>query len=314
MQLTAAGDIRRYEWRELSPGKAESVVLPNDDFLTEKWRTGPEEKEHEQPYLLPVSTIILDDYFFIHREVLAWKFLGASCKQDKGQVQCPLKQRAQFATMNPHQHSSAPLSAEFLGREKVSLKSGEQEKAKVKKGKGHLDALRKWEGDQSWDDGKDKAGKIVDQAAVDRLKSKLDDISSIAALLECAKTAGDRANVFDGTLSSRVDESAKSNASISDFFKNPECSAGAIVQPLGTKDKPGKIYVGPAFFDPEGKAGVLHGYDRDGRALMIMHECVHAFGNLTDDEFGGSSHLTEFLIDKCYPAKKGDMGNLVNHV
>jgi hypothetical protein len=194
------------------------------------------------------------------------------------------------------------------------LKSGEQEKAKVKKGKGHLDALRKWEGDQSWDDGKDKAGKIVDQAAVDRLKSKLDDISSIAALLECAKTAGDRANVFDGTLSSRVDESAKSNASISDFFKNPECSAGAIVQPLGTKDKPGKIYVGPAFFDPEGKAGVLHGYDRDGRALMIMHECVHAFGNLTDDEFGGSSHLTEFLIDKCYPAKKGDMGNLVNHV
>jgi len=131
MQLTAAGDIRRYEWKELSPGKAESVVLPNDDFLTEKWRTGPEEKEHEQPYLLPLSTSILDDYFFIHREVLAWKFLGASCKQDKGQVQCPLKQRAQFATMNPHQHSSAPLSAEFLGREKVSLKSGPQDLLKL---------------------------------------------------------------------------------------------------------------------------------------------------------------------------------------
>jgi hypothetical protein len=131
MQLTAAGDIRRYEWKELSPGRAESVVLPNDDFLTEKWRTGPEEKEHEQPYLLPLSTSILDDYFFIHREVLAWKFLGASCKQDKGQVQCPLKQRAQFATMNPHQHSSAPLSAEFLGREKVSLKSGPQDLLKL---------------------------------------------------------------------------------------------------------------------------------------------------------------------------------------
>ena len=131
MQLTATGDIRRYEWKELSPGKAESVVLPNDDFLTEKWRTGPEEKEHEQPYLLPLSTSILDDYFFIHREVLAWKFLGASCKQDKGQVQCPLKQRAQFATMNPHQHSSAPLSAEFLGREKVSLKSGPQDLLKL---------------------------------------------------------------------------------------------------------------------------------------------------------------------------------------
>ena len=131
MQLTATGDIRRYEWNELSPGKAESVVLPNDDFLTEKWRNAPEEKEHEQPYLLPVSTSILDDYFFIHREVLAWKFLGASCKQDKGLVQCPLKQRAQFGTMNPHQHSSAPLSAEYLGREKVTLKGGQQELIKL---------------------------------------------------------------------------------------------------------------------------------------------------------------------------------------
>ena len=131
MQLTASGDIRRYEWNEMSPEKAESVVLPNDDFLTQKWRTGPQEKEQEQPYLLPPSTSILDDYFFVHREVLAWKFLGAACKQEKGQVQCPLKQRAQFGTMNPHQHSSAALSAEFLGREKVSLKGGQQDLIKL---------------------------------------------------------------------------------------------------------------------------------------------------------------------------------------
>jgi len=130
MQLTAGGDIRRYEWKELSPEKAESVVLPNDDFLTQKWKAG-EEKEHEQPYLLPASTRILDDYFFVHREVLAWMFLGAACKQEKGQVQCPLKQRAQFGTLNPRQHSSAPLSAEFLGREKVSLKNGQQDLLKL---------------------------------------------------------------------------------------------------------------------------------------------------------------------------------------
>jgi hypothetical protein len=131
MLLSASGDVRRYDWKELSPDKAESIVLPNADFLTQKWNTGPGEKEHEQPYLLPVSTSILDDYFFVHREVLAWKFLAAACKQEKGQVQCPLKQRAQFGTMNPHQHSSAPLSAEFLGREKVSLKSGQQNLIKL---------------------------------------------------------------------------------------------------------------------------------------------------------------------------------------
>ena len=127
MQLTASGDIRRYEWKELSPEQAESVVVPNDDFLTQKWSAGPEGKEHEQPYLMPLSTSILDDYFFIHREVLAWRYLAAACKQDKGQLQCPVKQRAQFGTMNPHEHSSAALSAEFLGREKVALKNGQQQ-------------------------------------------------------------------------------------------------------------------------------------------------------------------------------------------
>jgi hypothetical protein len=131
LQLANNGDVRRYEWKELSPGSAESVVLPNDDFLIQKWRNGAQEKEHEQPYLLPLSTNILDDYFFVHREILAWRFLASACKQDKGQLQCPIKQRAQFGTMNPHQQNSAPLSAEFLGGEKVTLKSGEHELIKV---------------------------------------------------------------------------------------------------------------------------------------------------------------------------------------
>src|SRR3981081_4007940 len=131
MQLTTGGDIRHYEWKEVSPEKAQSVVVPNADFLTQKWSSGPQEKEHEQPYLLPAPTSILDDYFFVHREILVWKFLGAACKQDKGQVQCPPKQRAQFGTLNPHQHSSAALSAEYLDLEKVTLKSGQQELNKV---------------------------------------------------------------------------------------------------------------------------------------------------------------------------------------
>jgi hypothetical protein len=130
LQLTASGNVRRYEWKQLSPEKAESEVVPNEDFLNQKWSTG-EEKAHEQPYLLPASTSILDDYFFIQREVLAWKFLAAACKQEKGQVQCPPRQRAEFGTLNPHQRSSAPLSAESLGREKVNLKSGPQELNKL---------------------------------------------------------------------------------------------------------------------------------------------------------------------------------------
>ncbi len=127
MHLTANGEIRRYDWKELSPGKATFSVIPNDQFLTQKWSMAPQEKEKEQPYLLAPSTNILDDYFFVHREVLVWKFLASACKQDKGQVQCPVKQRAKFATMNPHEHSSAPATMEYLGREKIALKGAERE-------------------------------------------------------------------------------------------------------------------------------------------------------------------------------------------
>ncbi len=131
LQLTGNAEIRRYEWKELSPGKAQSTILPNDQFLTQTWSANPQEKPHEQPFLLSASTNILDDYFFVHREVLAWKFLATSCKQEKGQVQCPVKQRALFGTLKPRQPSSALVSMEFLGREKATLHGSEQELNKL---------------------------------------------------------------------------------------------------------------------------------------------------------------------------------------
>ena len=131
LDLSAAGEIQHYEWKELSPGKAHSVIIPNNEFLNQKWSAGPDDKEHEQPYLLPHTTSILDDYFFIHREVLVWRFLAATCKQDKGQVQCPIKQRSQFGTLDPRQHVSSPMAAEYLGREKITYKGNQQECNKV---------------------------------------------------------------------------------------------------------------------------------------------------------------------------------------
>lgn len=131
MQLMANGEIRRYDWKEVSPGSGQSTIVPNNDFLNQKWSTKAGEKEHEQPYLLPTSTCILDDYFFIHREIVAWKFLAGVCKQDKGAMQCQLKQRTQFGTLNPHQQAQSVLSAEFMGREKVNLKNGPQELIRV---------------------------------------------------------------------------------------------------------------------------------------------------------------------------------------
>lgn len=127
LQLTPGADIRKYEWKELSPGKAQATVAPNNDFLMEHISAGPDDKPVEQPFLLPASTSILDDYFFIHREILIWRYLATACKQEKGAIQCPANQKTQFGTMNPHQRSSVPLSLEFTGRDKVTIRGGERE-------------------------------------------------------------------------------------------------------------------------------------------------------------------------------------------
>lgn len=126
LQLAPNGDIRKYEWKEVSPGRAQATVAPNNDFLMEHIRKTPEEKPEEQPFLLPTSTSILDDYFFIHREVLIWRYLATACRQEKGEVQCPASQKTQFGAMNPHQRSSLPLSVEFSGHDKVSIRGSER--------------------------------------------------------------------------------------------------------------------------------------------------------------------------------------------
>jgi hypothetical protein len=127
LQLTSGGDLRKYEWKEISPGKAQAVVVPNDNLLVERASTNPQGKSEEHPFLLPASTSILDDYFFIQREILAWKYLATGCRQDKGQVSCPTRQRAQFGALNPHARSSMLVSVEFRGREKVPVHGAERE-------------------------------------------------------------------------------------------------------------------------------------------------------------------------------------------
>jgi hypothetical protein len=128
LQLTPTGDIRKYEWKELSPGKSQATVAPNNDFLMEHLSSGPDAKPEEQPFLLPASTSVLDDYVFIHREVLVWRYLATTCKQEKGAaVECPANQKTQFGAMNPHQRSSLPLTLEFAGRDKVTIRGTERE-------------------------------------------------------------------------------------------------------------------------------------------------------------------------------------------
>jgi hypothetical protein len=129
LQLTPSAELRRYEWTEISPEKMTATVAPNDAFLIEHYTNGADNKTNDQNFLLPASTSILDDYFFVQREVLAWKYLASSCKKDNGALSCP-HQKVQFGALNPHARSSMAVAIEFAGREKVNLHGTEREFSK----------------------------------------------------------------------------------------------------------------------------------------------------------------------------------------
>ena len=125
LDLTPSVELRRYTWKETLPEKTEATVEPSETFLVEHFGNGGE-KQQEQSFLLPASTSILDDYFFIQREVLAWKYLATACRHDKGLLQCP-QQKVQFGTLNPHARASTAVSIEYSGRDKLTIRGSEQE-------------------------------------------------------------------------------------------------------------------------------------------------------------------------------------------
>src|ERR1035441_6353728 len=73
LRMTDKGELVRYEW---SDGSGSLVVMPNNEFLLEKVTTAAAAKPAEQPFLMPSTSAILDNNFFIHREVLIWRYLA----------------------------------------------------------------------------------------------------------------------------------------------------------------------------------------------------------------------------------------------
>ncbi len=128
MQLAPNGDLVKYEWREVSPGRGSRVVQVDsrspDKFLIEHIDFGDKAKPVEQPFLSPASTVILDDYFFSHRELLAWRYIGGICKS--GGKECN-PQKIPFGALSPHDAASFLVNVEYKGREKVTIRGTEME-------------------------------------------------------------------------------------------------------------------------------------------------------------------------------------------
>ncbi len=123
LQMTASGELVRYEW---SDGSGSLVVTPKDEFLLEKITAPGSSKPAEQPFLMPNTSAILDNNFFIHREVLAWRYLATNCQSVSGSLKCqqgPLE----FGVLVPQDRTSMRVRLELAGREKVMVRGTERE-------------------------------------------------------------------------------------------------------------------------------------------------------------------------------------------
>jgi hypothetical protein len=113
--------LRRYEFKDIAPGSAQAVLEPKDEFMIQHSTLLPTDKPEEHQYILPATTNVLDDFVFIHREVLAWRFLAIGCRQKDGQVQCPLKKKLNIGVVIPRSRTSMLVGVEYSGRDSVSI-------------------------------------------------------------------------------------------------------------------------------------------------------------------------------------------------
>ena len=120
LELSSHGELLRYSWQEQSPGRAQSVVEPGDAVLVQQITLSPTDKPVSQKYLLPAATLVLDDYFFVHRQILAWRYLASVCAPSPDGLRCR-QGRGQFSVLIPRQQTSASVAVEFQGTDEVNV-------------------------------------------------------------------------------------------------------------------------------------------------------------------------------------------------
>lgn len=124
LEITSNGALLRYEWSQAAGGSL--TVVPNEDFLLERISTPTSSKPAEQPFLMPNTSAILDNNFFVHREVLAWRYLAADCKQEGADLKCQ-KDPGDFGVLIPQDRTSIHVRMEVVGKERVTIRGAQRE-------------------------------------------------------------------------------------------------------------------------------------------------------------------------------------------
>ncbi|HKU28494.1 MAG TPA: hypothetical protein VJQ54_23700 [Candidatus Sulfotelmatobacter sp.] len=119
LEITSNGEIIRYDWTQASGGSL--TVLPNNEFLIEKISVANSNKPAEQSFLMPNTSSILDNNFFVHREVLAWRYLASDCKPEAGGWKCE-RAPGDFGVLVPQDRMSLHIRMELVGDESVPIR------------------------------------------------------------------------------------------------------------------------------------------------------------------------------------------------
>jgi hypothetical protein len=75
---------------------------------------------------MPNTSAILDNNFFIHREILAWRYLATNCQTANGTLKCQ-QGPVEFGVLVPQDRTSMRVRLELAGREKVTIRGTERE-------------------------------------------------------------------------------------------------------------------------------------------------------------------------------------------
>jgi hypothetical protein len=124
LQMSPEGNLIRYTWEQ--SGKGTAVVEPKNEFLVEHVSLSDTNKKAEQPFVLPTSTMVLDDGFFSQRELLLWRYLATHCEVKPGATGCPLRPE-QYGVIVPRQQTSMQVTVEYKGAQKVNIKGVDME-------------------------------------------------------------------------------------------------------------------------------------------------------------------------------------------
>lgn len=130
LELTPTGNLVRYSWKELSPGKAQTTVEVTSGSVLQRVMLPDQRKPLDVPYLIPATTAVLESNFYSHQELLVWRFLGASCRTAAdGTAACA---PTNLGILVPGQQLTTTVKLELVGIEKVAWKGVDRDMLHLK--------------------------------------------------------------------------------------------------------------------------------------------------------------------------------------